>query len=266
MLPAIVIRLLLSGALALAIGRFVIKDKAIRQSASSAALNGIWAYVLALKVSLLITHFSAVLSEPLLLLYGWGGTVNMLIGALSVIGYFVWFLLKKSPHQKPHALFMGAVLVSFLTFFMLVPHLMPSEERASEPTELSILSDLKSIDGTNIPFNASQITVVNFWATWCPPCRAEMPELDAFAKEHSDVNFIGVNNISSEREGLDGVKQFLQSKGYTFTTTLDYNDALSKEFSVKSFPTTVILGPGGELLHRQVGVISKSTLEGFLTH
>lgn len=248
------------------IGKFIIKDKAIRQVVSSTVLNGIWAYVIALKASLLLTHFSSIQSEPLLLLYGWGGTLNMAIGGISVVVYFAWFLFKKSSHKRAHATFIGTVMASFLGIFILIPFLLPNEEEALDSTQLSVVSNLRSIDGTDITFNASEITVLNFWATWCPPCRAEMPELNEFANEHPEINFIGVNNITSEPKGSDGVKEFLKSKGYTFSTTLDYNDVLSKAFTIKSFPTTIVINSNGELLHRQVGVISKSTLEGFLSH
>ena len=82
----------------------------------------------------------------------------MAIGGISVVVYFAWFLFKKSSHKRAHATFIGTVMASFLGIFILIPFLLPNEEEALDSTQLSVVSNLRSIDGTDITFNASEIT------------------------------------------------------------------------------------------------------------
>lgn len=265
MLPPIVVRLAIAGLIALLISRFTVKEKSIRQVVSSVSINGVWAYIVGVKLSLLITHFSSIKSEPLLFLYGWGGTLNTVIGILSVLGYFAWFLWKKSQNRKHHTVFLLTASTLFVTIFLLSPLVLPQDNLNQTLVKTNTFSQLKDLDGAPMDFNPEQITILNFWATWCPPCRAEMPELDAFAIAHPEVNFISINNISSESGGSGAVEEFLQEKGYQFPTTLDYQDLLKKKFEVNSFPTTIVLAPSGKVLDHHVGVISQSQLEGYLS-
>lgn len=264
MLPPIVIRLAISGGIALLISRYTIKDQSVRRMASSVTLNGVWAYVLGVKLSFLLTHLSSVQSEPLMLLYGWGSSMNTLIGVIAVLGYFSWFILKKSQHPKPHIMYMASATGLFTLLFFLSAFIMKRQAPPSANITTQAYSDITLLDGSPYDFKPDQITVLNFWATWCPPCRAEMPELNAFAKEHTEINFITVNNITSESGGSEAVQKFLQDKGYQFATTLDYQNKLTSEFEIKSFPTTIVLSAEGTLIDRHIGVMSKEQLESYL--
>ncbi|WP_337465141.1 TlpA disulfide reductase family protein [Acidaminococcus timonensis] len=103
-----------------------------------------------------------------------------------------------------------------------------------------------------------KVYVLNFWATWCPPCRAEFPEMDQFAKAHKDrVAFYALN----VQESGDKVQGFLQDNGYTLPVLLDRDGRAARLYSVRAIPTTVILDEKGHVLLRQEGMATARQLE-----
>ncbi|MCI6286618.1 TlpA family protein disulfide reductase [Acidaminococcus fermentans] len=106
-----------------------------------------------------------------------------------------------------------------------------------------------------------KVYVINFWATWCPPCRSEMPELNTFAQKHKEkVQFYGVN---LQEEG-DKVQGFLKDNGYTMPVLLDQEGKAATLYKVRVIPTTVILDEKGNILQRHEGVITAQQLETLL--
>ena len=111
---------------------------------------------------------------------------------------------------------------------------------------------LKAHAGANYRLSEQRgsVILVNFWATWCGPCRQEMPVLDALAKKYADlgVQVIGVN-VETE---TDGVQNYLAEVPVSFPILLDLENIASKAYDVKAMPTTVIIDKDGRVraLHR----------------
>jgi len=195
--------------------------------------------------------------------YGWGSWLNTIIGLSAVLVYFVWYIYKKSENKILHTKFL---LISSLVFLVTFYGSSLFFNKTKDTTSVSVseLLNMKSLEGQNIEFQQNKPIILNFWATWCPPCRAEMPELNNFAIENPQANFYAVNNISSEKEGLKGLNDFIASKNYKLPIIPDYNNLLTKMFEISSFPTTILLSPNGKILEKHVGVVSKETLEDWL--
>jgi peroxiredoxin/tetratricopeptide (TPR) repeat protein len=105
--------------------------------------------------------------------------------------------------------------------------------------------------------------VLNEWATWCPPCRQETPDLIASAKKlgaKGDVVFLGVD--STERAPI--VRAFVAAKPMPYATAIDADKAFSKAYDVRAFPTTFVISPDGVLRARYVGNITPQILAGFV--
>lgn len=105
-----------------------------------------------------------------------------------------------------------------------------------------------------------KLTVVNFFATWCPPCKAEMPHLQSFAENlPNGVKLIGVN-LTARDHGEQALAEFMETYHVTYPVLLDETDAVGTAFQVKSIPTTVLLNRHGEELARIVGPVSEENL------
>lgn len=97
--------------------------------------------------------------------------------------------------------------------------------------------------------------VLNFWATWCPPCKEELPSLQALHDMGGDGPVvIGIN----VRETASHVRRYLASTGMGFPVVLDPQAELARRWGVSAFPTTVLIGPDGRARWRVVGEVDWS--------
>jgi len=115
------------------------------------------------------------------------------------------------------------------------------------------------------PFTLSELqgtpVVLNFWATWCPPCRAEMPELQAASERLAgEVAIIGVNQAEAPAD----VAAFVAGLGLTFPMPLDVDAEASRLYAVRSLPTTLFIDREGVIRQIQVGPVTEATLQQLL--
>ncbi len=106
------------------------------------------------------------------------------------------------------------------------------------------------------------VVVVNFFATWCPPCRAETPDLVAAEKRYASkgVIFVGVD----DREDAALVSVFVKTKGIRYPIVLDSDGAVSRQYDVRAIPTTYVVDRNGVIRYRQVDQLDAATLGGAL--
>ncbi|MBQ8031364.1 MAG: redoxin domain-containing protein [Butyrivibrio sp.] len=115
-----------------------------------------------------------------------------------------------------------------------------------------------------------KIIFLNFWATWCPPCRAEMPDIQALYEkysqdENSDVVILGVAfpNQGDEKDA-EGIAKFLEDNGYTYPVLMDEGATLQLPYYITAFPTTFIINPDGNVLGYIPGSMTKDIMESVL--
>ena len=91
-----------------------------------------------------------------------------------------------------------------------------------------------------------QYVLVNFWATWCPPCQAEMPDLNAYHVTHQDEGF----SVLAVNMGEDAatVTQFVRAFGITFPVALDLTGRVFDQYGGESLPTSFLIGPDGTVV------------------
>lgn len=107
---------------------------------------------------------------------------------------------------------------------------------------------------------------LNFWATWCPPCRAEMPDIEALYKDYNennhDVVIIGVASPNLGREGDQKyIEEFLKKEGHTFPVVFDHKGSLVYQYGINAFPSTFIIDKDGYVVKYVPGAMNKSTMK-----
>ena len=107
-----------------------------------------------------------------------------------------------------------------------------------------------------------QPVLLNFWGSWCPPCRAEFPAIQAIADEYKDRGLvvIGVDVQDSETNA----RAFLGQQGTTFQTGPDLTGRTSIDYSVTSMPTTYFITREGEIFKKWAGLIDENRLTAFV--
>ncbi len=115
-----------------------------------------------------------------------------------------------------------------------------------------------------------KVVFLNFWATWCPPCKEEMPHIEELYQEYNlneeDVVFLGVTNPKSDSfpNNQDVTKEeitnFLQENEYTFPTVFDESGELFQAYYISAFPTTFMIDKNGDVAGYVPGMMTKDIM------
>lgn len=105
--------------------------------------------------------------------------------------------------------------------------------------------------------------VINFWASWCPPCKSEMPDYNTMFAEYSPkgVVFLMVNMTDGQRETLDTAKKFISQSGYDFTVYFDVNGDAAGKYVGQYIPMSVFIDKDGTIQKSVTGAINKADLK-----
>jgi thiol-disulfide isomerase/thioredoxin len=124
--------------------------------------------------------------------------------------------------------------------------------------------DLITLDGTPVSLGdfRGSVVLVNLWATWCPPCREEMPTLQIFYEKYKENGFVLI--AIDQEETLEVVQPFVEEYGLTFPIWLDENYQAQKEFKTMSLPSSYVIDRDGQVRLMWIGGISKNNLEKYV--
>ncbi len=115
--------------------------------------------------------------------------------------------------------------------------------------------------------NRGKVVMLDFWATWCPPCRQQMPivqKLENDASLHDSLQILSINTDQPGPKRKAKVTGFLKKHGYTFTTLLDDGSA-ANAYNINYLPTLVVIGPNGKVAHAESGVHSEAALRKMIS-
>ena len=153
--------------------------------------------------------------------------------------------------------------------------LIKQENQDNNEGNSETLKRIKSIDFTlkdqyknvhTLSEYEGKIVFLNFWATWCPPCKAEMPHIEEIYKEYGlnkeDVVILGVASPNLGKEGSEEhIKKFLKEEGYTFPVVMDYNGEFVYKYGISAFPSTFIIDKEGYVTQYVPGGMDKDTMK-----
>jgi thiol-disulfide isomerase/thioredoxin len=165
---------------------------------------------------------------------------------------------------------MGLVMLGLLSFVYLGSN---NSQMAAEgdfstiPVEVNYAAPdlpLSDINGSAVSLDGYQgkVVLVNLWATWCPPCKAEMPTLQGFYEEYKDTGFVVI--AIDNGETVDLVKPFVGEYGLTFPVWLDQGYLTEKTFGTISLPSSWVIDRAGKVRLSWVGGISSRVLEKYV--
>lgn len=124
--------------------------------------------------------------------------------------------------------------------------------------------ELRSVDGKAMKLSSlrGKKVIVNFWATWCPPCRLEMPEMEKFYTKNKNegIEILAVNLTKAEKSRAD-VPAFIEAYGITFPVLLDENSDVARLYKVSSIPASFIIDTQGVIREKIVGPMTYDSME-----
>lgn len=127
------------------------------------------------------------------------------------------------------------------------------------PAPAFTLTDLNGNEITLSGLN-DKVIFLNFWATWCPPCREEIPGfIEVFSKyKDKGMEIIGV---SVDRNGVDKVRSFVQDLGINYPVAMETSQITNDYKPGRYIPTTIVIDKKGKIRHKHVGYMDKTALE-----
>ena len=109
-----------------------------------------------------------------------------------------------------------------------------------------------------------KVVLLNFWATWCSPCKIEIPYFMDFQKQYQDQGFT-VLGVSMDEDGWDSVRPYMAERKFNYQVVIG-NDAVEKLFNeIDDLPTTFLMDRGGHIAKKHVGLISKVAWQDEIT-
>ncbi len=116
--------------------------------------------------------------------------------------------------------------------------------------------ELQTMEGETVKLSdyRGQKVMINFWATWCPPCRAEMPDMQKFY-ENEDIEILAVNLTQTESDASD-VTEFVDDFGLTFPILMDEKIAVANQYEIKPIPTSYFVDSEGYIQYVALGAMN----------
>ena len=161
--------------------------------------------------------------------------------------------------RKSRMPFMAILFVAAMAFFMPTPfsHAAATAERTSAPD-----FNLPDLNGKSVKLSSfrGKVIILDFWATWCPPCRAEIPSFkELYAAYHSKG--LEVIGIALDQGGAADVARFAKANGINYTLVIGNQSVAQAYGGIRGIPTTFILDRQGRIVQTYVGGHSKKVFE-----
>jgi thiol-disulfide isomerase/thioredoxin len=144
----------------------------------------------------------------------------------------------------------------------------PAENAAPRPRAGYPAPPLSAVTADGQPISLDHLkgraVFVNFWASWCGPCRLEMPEVQRLAEALPEGSAILTVNMTAQEGSVAEVQAFLRQSGYTFPVAYDPEGRAGNAYEVLSLPTSFFINPNGVITARINGPLSRSAMADYL--
>jgi thiol-disulfide isomerase/thioredoxin len=208
--------------------------------------------LLAARLTFIGQFHDAYLSHPLDIIDIRDGGWNLYSGWTAAWAYTLWRMLRQPALRRYLLISLSAASAIWLLGTALISLSPPDEWRL--PT-----ISLPSLSGETVALSAykGKPTVINLWATWCPPCQREMPVLHEAEMAHPEIQFVYLN----QGESAEVATQFLLKKKLPLKNVLlDSKQQVAEHFRQRALPTTLFFDSEGKLADMRLGELSRATL------
>ncbi|WP_449466207.1 TlpA family protein disulfide reductase [Stenotrophomonas humi] len=224
----------------------------LRSRAGAVVLDAFLLGLLGARLAHVALHARDYLAQPLSIIRLGDGGYSILAGLLVAAGYALWKTRKHVP-RKPVLLGLAAGGALWAVGGMVLF----AVQRSAIPLPDAVLVDMQGQPAPLTGFLGKPV-VINLWATWCGPCRREMPVLAAAQQSHPQVQFVFANQGETREE----VATYLASERMLLDNVLlDEASAAMQQTGARALPTTLFFGADGRLRNVHMGEISRATLE-----
>ncbi|MFP4376209.1 MAG: TlpA family protein disulfide reductase [Spirochaetales bacterium] len=234
---------------------------AVNDLATTAVLIGFFLW----KLTPLVTRFSLIAEAPLRLLYYPGGTPGVVIGVIAGLIYAT-IAIKRSELELSltRLTLQVALLLGVPLVLVTIALVIPIEAPVSRGEAPLVYLDREGVDPA-LPSSLREVEtplVVVYWATWCGPCTAQMPEVErAWNELKPRALFLAVNLVYTE-PSASAVADYVADNSLSFPIVLDSNGELGEIHEVSSTPTTLIFDSSGSLVARRTGPVNADWIVG----
>ncbi|HEY5612278.1 MAG TPA: TlpA disulfide reductase family protein [Lysobacter sp.] len=253
-LPMTLMVLLVALAIAIAVGWQVARRAPAQPPVKvmPTILDMLFVGVVAARLGFVLEWLPQYLADPWSIIRIGDGGFSVWAGVLAGVGFGAWRARKAQPLRRPLAFGVVAGLASWAVLGGSLL-LMQQSVLKLPATELTTLEGAT----TNLSALSGKPMVVNLWATWCPPCRREMPVLANAQLRHSDVEFAFVN----QGEPAQVIDDYLAGGDLQLRNVLlDLFSSVSQEAGSRGLPTTLFFDADGRLVDTHMGELSEASL------
>jgi peroxiredoxin len=138
----------------------------------------------------------------------------------------------------------------------------PPPEQKQNPAPDFTLPDVHGNEVSLADYRG-KVVVIDFWATWCPPCIFQVPELNQLWSAHKEAGDVAVVGVAVDVEGAEVVAPWIEQEGVEYQILLG-DERLAREFGAMGFPTLAIITPEGNIESLHVGLIELDELESLV--
>jgi len=206
-------------------------------------------FVVVARVAYVLVHWSTFVDEPLRVLFVWQGGFSWYSGLSAVLIMSV-VSFKNARLVVLSLVPISAAAIAAAAIYLLIPGTLEA------PLPNIAFS---TADGRTLSFEElrGRPLVINLWASWCPPCRRELPMMAAFAHKANTTTFVFAN----QGEGRGTISSFLAGQGLALDiVAMDQNGTLARYYQLRGLPTTLFIDSKGKVHSVSVGELSKEAL------
>ncbi|MFC4598260.1 TlpA family protein disulfide reductase [Cohnella hongkongensis] len=229
------------------------------------AWNAVFIWLLVWKGSLFLFDPAGVIARPLSLLFFSGGTRGIWLASLVALAYlFLRHYRREGVREaaKLAASWGGVMLVATMIGYTALG---PLESKGGVRIDQAAPDvGLTTLDGREVRLSdyRGSTVVMNFWATWCKVCQAEMPHVEKFYQEHKDRGIVVLSvNATTQERSADLVGPYAERHRLSFPIVLDDKGEALNQYGVTAYPTTYIIDSSGRVKGRYLGAFSYESMK-----